>query len=259
MMNNRLLLVFIHGFRGSDTSFKDFPNWMKTTLPKSLGIQVDTIVYPSYKTTGDLSVAVRNFSAWLVDQVKTDNNVDIVLLGHSMGGLVGAETILFFDGRRQYDNPLRNASIIGLLAYDTPFYSVNEGFLSTTATSLVEKIDRYLPSAATVDGGVSRSLRLTGSQQPSKSGSNWGLFAGAVGAIGVAAVGAYLARDKISSTASDAYDHLEFVSALMDRGQCHKRMTSLLELSDVFTRCFYIMVRKEEYGWVYVFLIRSNI
>lgn len=123
-----------------------------------------------------------------------------------------------------------------MLAYDTPFYSVNEGFLSSTASSLVEKIDRYLPSAtaATAMGemGTTRSLRLTGSQQgaatksvakASKSSSNWGLFAGAVGAIGVAAVGAYLARDKISSTASDAYDHLEFVSALMDHGKCHKR------------------------------------
>lgn len=129
-----------------------------------------------------------------------------------------------------------------MLAYDTPFYSVNEGFLSSTASSLVEKIDRYLPSAtmatatataATAMEGKSttRSLRLTGSPQTatksvataSKSSSNWGLFAGAVGAIGVAAVGAYMARDKISSTASDAYDHLEFVSALMDRGRCHKR------------------------------------
>lgn len=36
-------------------------------------------------------MAVRNFSAWLLDQVKTDNNVDIVLLGHSMGGIVGKE------------------------------------------------------------------------------------------------------------------------------------------------------------------------
>ncbi|CAO3592908.1 unnamed protein product [Absidia cylindrospora] len=254
VMNTKLLLVFVHGFRGSDTSFKDFPNWMKESLQKALGTTVETVVYPSYRTTGDLSVAVRNFSAWLVGQTKGDSNVNIVLLGHSMGGIVGAETILYCK-RQSSSNPLRTASIIGLLAYDTPFYSVNDGFISSTASSLVETIDRFLPSsssstaaAATATTAATVTSRaVTKQQQPattksSSSGSKWGLFAGTVGVLGVAAVGAYLARDKITSTASDAYDHLEFVSALMDHGQCHKRMTTILEMPDVFVRCFYIQI-----------------
>ncbi|KAI8097304.1 uncharacterized protein BX664DRAFT_326077 [Halteromyces radiatus] len=253
-MTNKLLLVFIHGFRGSDTSFKDFPNWLKTSLHDTMNMDVETIVYPSYKTTGDLSLAVRNFSAWLIDQTKNKENLDIILLGHSMGGIVGAETILLFDGRR-HDNPLGSASIIGLLAYDTPFYSVNQDSLSSAALSQVDKYSRYIPSSLLSSSNNSRStsssspLSLTWdttssitTSQSSSSTKKWGLFAGAVGAVGVAAVGAYLTRDKIASTVSDAYDQLEFVSALMDRNGCHKRMNALLEVPDIFVRCFYIQV-----------------
>jgi hypothetical protein len=80
---------------------------------------VEVDVYPSYKTAGyapllfinyihsspliiflkrELRIAVRDFSNWLCDKVKvikdeidrfeTEANIMIVLLGHSMGGIV---------------------------------------------------------------------------------------------------------------------------------------------------------------------------
>lgn len=65
---DKLLLVFVHGFRGSDSSFKvllfifvvtvaltkkqDFPNRLQTILTNSVKADVNAVVYPSYKTAG---------------------------------------------------------------------------------------------------------------------------------------------------------------------------------------------------------------
>lgn len=66
---DKLLLVFVHGFRGSDSSFKvlfillslttktnnnkkDFPNRLQTILTNTVKADVNAVVYPSYKTAG---------------------------------------------------------------------------------------------------------------------------------------------------------------------------------------------------------------
>lgn len=93
---------------------QDFPERLKAIATSS---DVHTIVYPRYKTSGyfidcacvewlvylkdadrDFNVAVHNLQVWLQDQVKQQQtsmassgqtgNVLVVLLGHSMGGLV---------------------------------------------------------------------------------------------------------------------------------------------------------------------------
>ncbi|KAI8388549.1 uncharacterized protein BYT42DRAFT_611582 [Radiomyces spectabilis] len=247
---DRLLLVFIHGYRGSDTSFHDFPNRLRTILSNSSDVDVDSIVYPSYKTAGDLTLAVRNLSAWLCDLVQSQHkdmkrlqskgHVMVVLIGHSMGGIVAAETILQLHSR--LDTPLGSAKIIGLLAFDTPFYSVNHDFVSTTAMSSVEQVGRFLQNSSTqVSSSSSRTVTQVSTTTKKKSMGGWGLLAGVVG---VAAVGAaaYMTRDKIAASVTDMYNELEFVSALTDMNRCSQRVRELMELPDILFRCFYVQL-----------------
>ncbi|KAI8070936.1 hypothetical protein BC940DRAFT_294795 [Gongronella butleri] len=243
-MVNKLLLVFVHGFRGSETSFKDYPNWLQSSLSEVMQVEATSVVYPSYKTAGDLQIAVENFATWILDQLKPEkhDHTDIVLIGHSMGGIVAAETIFFFQRHAQL---LKGASILGLIAYDTPFYSVNHDAMSTTAMGHVERFSRFIPES--FGGANNANTRTVGASSSSASrttaltsGQKWGLLAGAVGAIGAAAVGAYVARDQISSSLSDMYGHLEFVSVLMDTNGLSARMKRLLQMPNIFFRCYYI-------------------
>ncbi|KAI8149305.1 hypothetical protein BJV82DRAFT_587449 [Fennellomyces sp. T-0311] len=233
-MSEQLLLVFVHGFRGGDTTFKDFPDRLKT-IATHANVQIK--IYPRYKTAGDFQLAVQNLLSWLQTQAQEQrkngaNKVQIVLLGHSMGGLVSAEAIIHC---KEHPGVL-DAEILGLIAYDSPFYSVNHRFLTTQALTHAEQLNRHVsrfwPSATTT-AAATRSTAATASKAVAKieypaaatkksSGSSWGLLAGVVG---VAAVGAaaYIAREKIQATMTDAFDHLEFVSTLMDLEGCWER------------------------------------
>lgn len=131
------------------------------------------------------------------------------------------------------------ARIIGLLAYDTPFYSLNHRFVSGTALSHMDKLNNHVSrfftsntSSTSTSTTTTRSVSSTAKQitwtgaaassTKKSSSSGWGLLAGVVG---VAAVGAaaYLAKDVITSKVTDAMDHVEFVSTLMDFEACWER------------------------------------
>lgn len=130
------------------------------------------------------------------------------------------------------DNVLQGGHILGLVGFDSPFYSVNHRFVSSTALSHVETVNRHVSnfwsSATTRQTSTMASNRLSltwpEKQKPSLSSfSQWGgLLAGAVG---VAAVGAaaYLAKDHIAASVTNVFDHLEFVSTLMDFNGCYER------------------------------------
>lgn len=90
----RLLLVYIHGFMGNDSSFQEFPFHLHKHLKYRLRNShvIHTKIYPKYKTYKAIEVARDNFSRWL--QPHESPTTDVVLLGHSMGGLLSAEVVL---------------------------------------------------------------------------------------------------------------------------------------------------------------------
>ena len=89
-----LLIVYIHGFMGNNTSFRSFPahvhNFLKDLLAETHVIH--TKIYPRYKTYKSIDVACDNFSSWLTPHESP--TTDVVLVGHSMGGLLSAEVVL---------------------------------------------------------------------------------------------------------------------------------------------------------------------
>lgn len=67
----RLLLIYIHGFMGSEASFQDLPAHVHDLLTTLLGEShvVYTRIYPRYKSLGEMGVAAEQFSAWYVFRV----------------------------------------------------------------------------------------------------------------------------------------------------------------------------------------------
>lgn len=162
-MKKSLLLVFIHGFRGGHDTFLKFPEQLTALVRHALpDISVQSVTYPKFETRGDLKECVARFREWLQNKVidievangtpspTVDPSVHVILVGHSMGGIVGAETLLLLASEqpipplsasqeRDRDNYGENASdspffmfphIQGLMAFDTPFLGVAPGVVS---------------------------------------------------------------------------------------------------------------------------------
>lgn len=90
----RLLVIYIHGFNGNSQSFRSFPahvhNFLKNALSETH--VVHSKLYPRYKTYRAVEVARDKFSEWL--EPHEGPNTDVILVGHSMGGILAADVIL---------------------------------------------------------------------------------------------------------------------------------------------------------------------
>ncbi|CAI7636458.1 unnamed protein product [Penicillium viridicatum] len=163
-MGKTLLLVFIHGFKGGDDTFGTFPEHLRALASRALpAVEVATAVYPKYETKGDLKECVARLRDWLQDTVidlevanhtaspTVDPSVHVVLIGHSMGGIVAAEALLMLAAEQPIPrNPTSDTQsgftddaesivepgtfmfphIQGVLAFDTPFLGIAPGVVS---------------------------------------------------------------------------------------------------------------------------------
>ncbi|OOO07333.1 hypothetical protein OAory_01038330 [Aspergillus oryzae] len=128
----RLLLVYIHGFIGSEDSFHHFPKHVHDLLTISLSKShvVYTKIYPRYKTRGPVHIARDNFSQWLSPHEAPD--LDIILLGHSLGGIVAAEVALMpTQSATGRVNTGLNHRILGLVNFDVPFFGLHPRVVTT--------------------------------------------------------------------------------------------------------------------------------
>ncbi|RDA83355.1 hypothetical protein CP532_3729 [Ophiocordyceps camponoti-leonardi (nom. inval.)] len=133
-----LLLVYIHGFYGNAQSFRSFPAHVHALLRRLLADShvVHTKIYPRYKTYRAIDVARDNLSAWLEPHESPDT--DVVLVGHSMGGLLAAEVALM---RVDPPKPGRHADtfkhrILGTLSLDSPFLGLHPRIVAAGISSL---------------------------------------------------------------------------------------------------------------------------
>jgi hypothetical protein len=64
-MPRTLLLCFIHGFKGSDDTFAQFPEDLKRIVSEKVADQnVESVVYPRYETKGELTQSTEQFLSW---------------------------------------------------------------------------------------------------------------------------------------------------------------------------------------------------
>ena len=94
-----LLLVYIHGFYGNNQSFGSFPHHVHCYLRAALSGShvIHSKIYPRYKTYKAIEIARDKFSAWL--EPHQSPTTDVILVGHSMGGLLAADLVLMVSPR----------------------------------------------------------------------------------------------------------------------------------------------------------------
>ncbi|KAH7342816.1 hypothetical protein BKA65DRAFT_526829 [Rhexocercosporidium sp. MPI-PUGE-AT-0058] len=161
-MKKTLLLCFIHGFKGGDDTFGGFPEHLRALVSHALPkVDVRAIVYPKFETRGDLAECVSRFRDWLLEKVidievssstpspTIDPSVHTILIGHSMGGIVAADTLLAItsdltissrpsSSSKAPSNPNPNPAInslmfpyiTGVLAFDTPYLGISPGVVA---------------------------------------------------------------------------------------------------------------------------------
>ncbi|KUL86918.1 hypothetical protein ZTR_05337 [Talaromyces verruculosus] len=143
--------------RGGNDTFLKFPDQLTALVRHALpNISVQYVTYPKFETRGDLKDCVGRFREWLQNKVidievsnstpspTIDPSVHVILIGHSMGGIVGAETLLLLASEQPIPSltasQMRDSSesipffmfphIQGLMAFDTPFLGIAPGVVS---------------------------------------------------------------------------------------------------------------------------------
>ncbi|KUJ07580.1 uncharacterized protein LY89DRAFT_789653 [Mollisia scopiformis] len=226
-----LLLCFIHGFKGDEETFYQFPEDLKAAVTSSNpDIAIETRVYPKYETRGDLALSVETFKEWLQSQVITletsstppnpsaihSPSVAVILVAHSMGGFVAADTLFsILDNRPVSQDPnvkLMFPLIQGVLAFDTPYNGLSRSMFAYGAFSQYQNISQawnllstgtsFLSSAGAKSAAsnvASNQLAARGAESKN-SWTRWSALAartGTYGAIMAGGVAAYIHRDQI--------------------------------------------------------------
>ncbi|KAG5716702.1 hypothetical protein E4T56_gene16259 [Termitomyces sp. T112] len=261
-----LLIVFVHGFKGDDRTFGDFPDRLQHILAESTSnLTVESIVFPAYETKGELNEAVIRFSDWLttltvekeVASGGGSGKASIVLCGHSMGGLLTADTLLEFYNTRPDKNCPLWPRIIACIAFDTPYLGIHPNVFKNGVTKATE----YATAAQTIGSavfgafaglGANKATTSTAQSTAAPARSGWPSWAApaayAVGGAllaGAAAGSAYNKREHLSTGLTWATDHMKYVGNLWDEAALTKRVEALMTVkkqAGVTFNAFYTMI-----------------
>lgn len=205
-----------------------------------------------------------------------DPSVHTILIGHSMGGIVAADTLLALTSDRPIsgssdsnDNVINTVMfphIQGVLAFDTPYLGISSGVAAhpleehyKTASAAITQLSGlsgmiWGGSAAAATDSESEKKKNAGSSSapPAEAAAvpawqRWGkiaMYAGAAGAVAAGGAAAYMKRDQITEGWSWVGSHLEFVGCLMRGEDLKKRMSGVIRLNkemgigfaDIYTR-----------------------
>ncbi|EFQ27988.1 hypothetical protein CGRA01v4_03347 [Colletotrichum graminicola] len=130
-----LLVIYIHGFYGNESSFRSFPAHVHNYLKEALAEThvVHSKIYPRYKTYKAIDVARDNFSQWL--EPHESDSTDVILVGHSMGGLLAGE-VAMMPNRHPYRRQPYKHRILGTVSLDSPFLGLHPGIIVAGISSL---------------------------------------------------------------------------------------------------------------------------
>jgi pimeloyl-ACP methyl ester carboxylesterase len=206
-------------------------------------------VYPRFETRGDLQAAVVAFCAWLTQlvqdkQTKSDKEVLVVLSGHSMGGLLGADAILHFESLPSMSRPC----IVGLVAYDTPYLGLHPSLIHRTVANVSTRASQLAQDAGLVATAAASLLPAIPAAK-AFAGSRWSSWAagGVLAAAAAATLGGamYLGKEKLVEMSTWVSEHLEFAGALWKEDECKQRLASMIDLRPDFTfHCYYTAVNQ---------------
>ncbi|UNI15472.1 hypothetical protein JDV02_002002 [Purpureocillium takamizusanense] len=216
--------------QGNDDTFRDFPHDLKLQVARELpNERVESVVYPTYETKGELAQASQAFLEWLKERVMEtrkahlekpwppdDREVGVILVAHSMGGFVAADALfLSLNERLESDTadqppfPL----IQGILTFDTPYNGLARSMFVYGAFSNYQKVSNVFNVMTALGAAAPAGIRSLATQRATRSAAisatsrssspawkAWQLVAvrtGTVGAIAAGGVAAYMHREAI--------------------------------------------------------------
>ncbi|KAL7936032.1 hypothetical protein V8C35DRAFT_278264 [Trichoderma chlorosporum] len=276
-MRKTLILCFIHGFKGGESTFGDnysFVEDLRAAVMRELpGIAVKVLVYPKYETRGDLGEAVSRFRSWLQDKIidyevamgtaspTVEPSVRTILIGHSMGGIVAAETVMGLASERPIYtedgidksgggptfNHLMFPRIQGVLAFDTPYLGIAPGVVAYGAEGHYQTAQSALAQLGSVwkmvgGGGddaaaaasTASALAKTAPAKSDEGGWGWGklaMYGAAASAVAAGGAAAWMNREHISTGWTWVSSHLEFVGCLARPEALKQRVAYMVKLS----------------------------
>ncbi|ENH67247.1 hypothetical protein FOC1_g10007021 [Fusarium oxysporum f. sp. cubense race 1] len=154
----KLIVIYIHGFCGTEESFDQFPSHVHSFLKQALrdNYVVYSKIYPQYETRNSMDIAVENFSRWL--QPHENSQTDVILVGHSLGGFLAARAAQLKESL-SLDHQQRH-SIIGTISLDCPFLGLNPGIIVPGIISLFRPKHTEIETKAQLLESDSSSSRL---------------------------------------------------------------------------------------------------
>ncbi|KAG6356634.1 hypothetical protein INS49_014508 [Diaporthe citri] len=235
-----LLVVYIHGFMGDNTSFRSFPAHVHYFLREQLSEShvVHSKIYPRYKTYKAIEVARDKFSAWLEPHEKEDT--DVVLVGHSMGGLLAADVALIvYEPSPVLSCPMVSVNMSLALSESQSLASQNaSGSLSLQQTPSLSSDAG--PSSGTMSPVPLSSMSSNASVGPQPDPNFNPTFFNDVSFVdrGWWKNVAHFAKKHysdglFSSTYHHLLSHLEFGSCLADYSSLNNRYNRIRRLEDV--------------------------
>ncbi|EDO00672.1 hypothetical protein SS1G_03145 [Sclerotinia sclerotiorum 1980 UF-70] len=184
-----------------------------------------------------------------------DPSVRTILIGHSMGGIVAADTVLgitsdkVLDSKETTDalNAFMFPYIQGVLAFDTPYLGISPGVVAhgaeghyNAATSAFAQVSSFAGAIwgeKEVDKTVNEKKPVAALPAPpapeAPAWKKWGtlaMYAGAAGAVAVGGAAAYFKKDQIQEGWSWVGSHLEFVGCLMKGEELKRRVSGMVTL-----------------------------
>ncbi|EIW70871.1 hypothetical protein TREMEDRAFT_29019 [Tremella mesenterica DSM 1558] len=158
-----LLLIWVHGFKGNEVTFESFPDRVSHLLQATHpSLRVESRVFPVYQTRGELHAATLAFVDWLTSLVVGLENdhgfgggagrAKIVLLGHSMGGLLIADAALDIARNTRPGDPMW-PKVVAIVAFDTPYLGLHPRTLSLQKYQLSQAAG-YLEQARSIASGL---------------------------------------------------------------------------------------------------------
>ncbi|KAF2817682.1 uncharacterized protein BDZ99DRAFT_505303 [Mytilinidion resinicola] len=235
-----LLLVYVHGFMGNETSFQSFPAHVHNLVTVTLADThvVHTKIYPKYKSRRAIEFARDDFSTWLAPHESP--TTDVILLGHSMGGLLCSEVALVPPYSTATGDALRHR-LIGTINFDVPFLGMHPGVVVSGLGSIFRPADS--PAQPTGNESSSRSAsnvnRVNTFFSPKPSDPNYNpVFPNDVNLPERSGWGNALhfiskhSDGLMNATKSYVTSHLEFGGTMADYGSLKKRYARIRALEE---------------------------
>ncbi|KIY49194.1 hypothetical protein FISHEDRAFT_41332 [Fistulina hepatica ATCC 64428] len=131
-------LIYIHGFNGSPSHIHNIhlnlQDHLCALIQPTPRYRIQSSLYPTYKSRKPISHATKNFMEWL----STQPPGPVILLAHSMGGLLAAEAATHASNNPDEYPGAKPIRIIGIVAFDVPFLGMHPHVVVSGIASLFD-------------------------------------------------------------------------------------------------------------------------